>query len=134
MSRYLICGSRTWTDPIIDTFVYGLGFWGKMFREKYTVITGGAKGADERAKAAAEDVASLEVETYYPEYNKFGRGAPLKRNQRMLDEGKPKVVIAFSNEFDGHSGRGGTEDMCRRAVKAGLLVYLVKRLTVDDFS
>ena len=45
-------------------------------------------------------------------------------NQRMLDEGKPDLVVAFP-------GAGGTKDMVRRAVKAGVPVHEVNR--ADDW-
>jgi hypothetical protein len=46
------------------------------------------------------------------------------RNQRMLDEGKPDLVVAFP-------GGGGTKDLVRRAVKAGVSVHEVNR--ADDW-
>jgi hypothetical protein len=42
----------------------------------------------------------------------------------MLDEGKPDLVVAFP-------GGGGTKDMVRRAVKAGLSIHEVNR--ADDW-
>jgi len=42
----------------------------------------------------------------------------------MLDEGKPDLVVAFP-------GGGGTKDMVRRAVKAGVSVHEVNR--TDDW-
>jgi hypothetical protein len=50
--------------------------------------------------------------------------APRLRNQRMLDEGKPDLVVAFT-------GGGGTKDLVRRAVKAGVSVHEVNR--IDDW-
>jgi hypothetical protein len=41
------------------------------------------------------------------------------RNQRMLDEEKPNLVVAFP-------GGNGTADMCRRANSAGLEVIEVR--------
>jgi hypothetical protein len=42
----------------------------------------------------------------------------------MLDEGKPDLVVAFS-------GGGGTKDMVRRAVQAGVIIHEVNR--ADDW-
>ena len=50
-------------------------------------------------------------------------GGPL-RNQRMLHEGKPDLVVVFP-------GGGGTKDMVRRAVKAGVAIHEVNR--ADDW-
>jgi len=58
------------------------------------------------------------------EWDKIGKKAGPLRNQRMLDEGKPDLVVAFS-------GSGGTKDMVRRAVKAGVSVHEVNR--ADDW-
>lgn len=46
------------------------------------------------------------------------------RNQRMLEEGKPDLVVAFP-------GGGGTKDMVRRAAKAGVPIHEVNR--ADDW-
>jgi hypothetical protein len=53
-----------------------------------------------------------------------GKTAGPLRNQRMLDEGKPDLVVAFP-------GGGGTKDIVRRAVKAGLALHEVNR--ADDW-
>jgi hypothetical protein len=47
------------------------------------------------------------------------KAGPL-RNYQMLEEGKPDLVVAFP-------GGGGTKDMVRRAVKAGVSVHEVNR-------
>lgn len=44
---------------------------------------------------------------------KYDLLAGFRRNQRMLDESKPDVVVAFR-------GGDGTEDMVKRAVAAGV--------------
>ena len=54
------------------------------------------------------------------EWDEIGKKAGPLRNQRMLDEGKPDLVVAFP-------GSGGTKDMVRRAVKAGVSVHEVNR-------
>ena len=56
--------------------------------------------------------------------HEIGKRAGPLRNQRMLDEGKPDLVVAFP-------GGGGTKDMVRRAVKAGVSVHEVNR--TDDW-
>jgi hypothetical protein len=52
------------------------------------------------------------------DWNTHGRAAGPIRNQRMLDEVKPELVVAFP-------GGRGTADMVRRAREAGVNVYLV---------
>jgi hypothetical protein len=51
---------------------------------------------------------------------KHGRAARPIRNQRMLDEGKPDLVVAFP-------GGRGTTDMIRRAERAGVPVRQVQQ-------
>jgi hypothetical protein len=50
-----------------------------------------------------------------------GRKAGVLRNQQMLDEGKPDLVIAF---HDNIAESRGTRDMINRSVKAGILTIL----------
>lgn len=82
------------------------------------IIHGGASGADALAGEWAEQRGV--TCTPYPAHWKRLNGsvdfaAVPKRNQRMLDMGKPDLVVAFA-------GLTGTADMVRRAVKAGVPV------------
>ena len=86
------------------------------FHEKHqitTLIHGGANGADFWCAvwALCEDV---EIEEYAitPRcWKKYGKGAGPRRNQLMIDEGKPNRAIAFP-------GGNGTADMVSRLQKA----------------
>jgi hypothetical protein len=81
------------------------------------IVTGGAGGADYAAEVfARENGIDFAV---YPADWKLGKQAFHLRNQRMLDEERPGLVIAFP-------GGRGTADMKRRAVKAGVPVYEVR--------
>lgn len=82
-----------------------------------TIISGMARGAD----TLAVDWAILNnsnVDKYPADWTKYGRKAGPIRNQQMLDEGKPDLVIAFKG---GH----GTNDMVKRARKAGIKVRTI---------
>lgn len=81
------------------------------------LINGGATGADAISKvwAAGRRVA---IKIYRADWQKHGKSAGPIRNQRMLDEGKPDLVVAF---FGGR----GTADMVRRAEAAGVEVRRV---------
>ena len=129
--RVLVCGSREWTDyEIVETVLDG------YFREEFgagaLVIEGGAAGADRCARAYC-GLADVEHLTFPADWEKHGKAAGPIRNQRMLDEGKPDVVIAFKDGFQrdqrGASSNwlapGGTEDLVRRAKAAGIPVYVV---------
>jgi hypothetical protein len=86
------------------------------------LIEGDAKGADKLAGRWAEDNGVPRL-TFPADWDTHGKAAGSIRNQQMLDEGKPTLVIAFP-------GGRGTKDMVRRAKKAGLPVYEVVYETV----
>ena len=48
------------------------------------IVSGGAKGIDQCAAAYAHDH-GLKLTEYKPDYRRFGRGAPLKRNLEIVD-------------------------------------------------
>ena len=68
------------------------------------IIQGGARGAD---AAAAEFAAQSGCygEEFAAEWEKHGRAAGPIRNQRMLDDGRPDLVVAFraGHPVDGHA-------------------------------
>lgn len=112
--RVLVCGGREFSDMLKMTSV--------LFRpvrdKEYThLICGGAAGADSLAIKFAE-ICSIPITVYYANWLEQGKSAGPKRNQKMLDEGKPDLVIAFP-------GGRGTADMVRRAEKAGIKVIKV---------
>ena len=84
------------------------------------IIHGAARGADRQvdmwARKRRQKVMSFPAD-WYPNGRSAGmdRSAGPKRNQRMIDEGKPDLVVAFP-------GGKGTEDMKRRARNAGIKV------------
>lgn len=79
---------------------------------------GMATGADElcRAWAKANDVPIIKFKARWATY---GKSAGPIRNQLMLVEGKPELVVAFP-------GGNGTSDMIGRAKKAGVRVIQIK--------
>jgi YspA, cpYpsA-related SLOG family len=80
------------------------------------VIQGGASGADALARAWCAAM-GVPCRTYEADWTKGRKAGPL-RNQRMLDEGKPDVVLAAT-------GGRGTADMIHRALKAHLRIIMV---------
>jgi hypothetical protein len=60
------------------------------------------------------------IDVYVAQWKKHGRAAGPIRNQRMLDKGKPDLVVAFP-------GGRGTADMIRRAERAGVPVRIADR-------
>lgn len=85
------------------------------------MIHGGARGADEGAADWGKSEPGVTVVAYPADWKKHGKAAGPIRNQRMIDEGKPDVVIAFP-------GGRGTADMIRRAEAAGIPVVMAEDL------
>lgn len=108
MTRVLVCGGRNFDDAaLLERTLCAL-------RPCPTVIiSGGAPGADKWAAVWGDHYAENEI--YPADWRRFGNRAGPIRNQRMLDDGKPDLVIAFP-------GGRGTADMVRRAKAAGIEV------------
>lgn len=128
--RVLICGSRNWKDPEpIERLLDGyLDYYGSEFK----LVEGEAPGADSCAADWAKgfgDYAESYVDPFPADWDKYGKGAGPIRNQQMLDEGQPDVVFAFSDDLKSSKG---TKDMVKRALKAGLPVYVVSRPKLED--
>lgn len=124
--RVLICGSRHWAKPVpVDVVVGGFK---AVYGTETVIIHGAAQGADSMAGSAAHRH-GLDCEPYPADWDTHGKSAGPLRNQRMLDEGKPEVVVAFTNDLPGSKG---TADMVRRALKAGLPVYIMGRVIDAD--
>ena len=76
------------------------------------IITGGATGVDTHAQSFAEEQA-LPCTVIRPDYNRYGRGAPLRRNDEII--ARADLVIAI---WDGTShGTRYVIDRCRRLNK-----------------
>lgn len=118
--RVLVCGDRHWADKeALEAVLNVIGFerWGRDL----VIIEGTADGADRMAGRWAER--SCGHEEYPAEWNVHGKAAGPIRNQRMLDEGKPDLVLAFHDHLPKSKG---TRDMVRRARNAGLPVLVFK--------
>ena len=117
--KALICGSRSWGKPgLVDILVLGLK---AVWRDDLTIIHGGADGADMAAHMAACRH-HIRFDRYPADWKQHGKAAGPIRNQQMLDEGRPDVVFAFTNEL---ASSRGTADMVRRAKAAGVPVYVI---------
>lgn len=76
------------------------------------IVSGGARGIDSCAKAYAEKN-GLRYTEFLPEYDKYGRAAPIRRNDLIVDYAD--LVLAF---WDGTSrGTGYVIDYCHRTGK-----------------
>jgi uncharacterized phage-like protein YoqJ len=108
MNKLAIIGSRGITDINLSHYIT---------EDVEYIISGGAKGVDTIAeKWAGEN--GIKVIIFLPEYDKYGRGAPIKRNNQIIMEADK--VLAF---WDGKSK--GTEYVIKTAKKMGKNVEVV---------
>lgn len=132
MTRVLVCGGRNYGERIMLSGHPQEVEWDRERAqvEKATLyavlskyhaeagveclIEGGAKGADHWAGVWAENH-GVALETFEADWENQGSFAGPARNTRMLNEGKPDLVIAFP-------GGRGTADMVRKARRAGVEV------------
>jgi hypothetical protein len=130
--RVLICGSRDWKrqEPIYCVLN---GYAADDM--PVVVLHGGAPGADSIASVWAHlnrervtgstPAEPLVLEQVWPaDWEQHGKAAGPIRNQRMIDEGNPTTVWAFTAKPLAESR--GTADMVTRARKAGIPVYVVE--------
>jgi hypothetical protein len=112
--RVLVCGGRDYDDR--DALFAALD---RLHAEHHfsAVIAGGARGADTLAAQWAEH-RGIAAEIYMAEWERLGRKAGPIRNQRMLTEGRPDLVVAFP-------GGTGTAGMMGIARQAGVEVIAV---------
>jgi len=85
------------------------------------IVSGGARGADELGRRYAND-RGLVFREFLPEYSRYGRRAPLVRNELIIKEiaDKGGVVISF---WDGLSA--GTRYALTLARKLGVRTIIV---------
>lgn len=83
---------------------------GRYLPENTTeIVSGGAKGVDTSAREYAKKN-GIKLTEFLPEYTRFGRSAPLKRNITIIEYAD--IVLAF---WDGKSrGTKFVIDNCRK--------------------
>ena len=108
--KLLIVGSRSITDFDLSSYVPA---------DVDTIISGGAEGIDGLAERYA-DLHRLSKYILRPQYNLYGRAAPLKRNEQMVIMADAVLVI-----WDGCSK--GAQYTLKYARKLNKPVTLVQR-------
>ena len=108
--KVAIVGSRSRTIENIDQFIPSI---------TTEIVSGGARGIDQCAREYAQQN-GLELTEFLPDYERYGRAAPLKRNLQIIQYAD--LVIAF---WDGVShGTDYTINFCRRK-KIPVEVHLI---------
>lgn len=111
--KIIVCGGRNYAD--VDHVWRVLSDLDDV--EGITSIAhGGATGADSEADLWAKHNRKS-VQAFRARWRQEGKAAGPLRNQRMLDQFQPDVVVAFP-------GGKGTADMVRRARESGVRVIM----------
>lgn len=118
--RILVCGDRNWDDEALINkvlFEYWL-LWleSETPEDDFVIIHGAARGADSIAGKIARRQ-SVKEEAYPAEWDKYHKAAGPIRNQQMLTEGRPTLVLAFHDNIEKSKG---TRDMVDKAKRAGI--------------
>lgn len=111
--RVLVCGGRDYCESstvwgVLDTIRRSVP------HDTMVVIQGGAAGADCIAREWCGS-RGVPYDNFPADWKAHGKAAGPMRNQRMIDKGRPDLVVAFP-------GGRGTADMVRRARAAGIKV------------
>lgn len=126
--RVLICGSRDWGDAKLIRYIM------EQLPRNTIIIEGGARGADTLAASIADQL-GFAVEEYPADWS-MGKSAGYIRNRQMLEEGKPDLVIAFSEDIRSSKG---TLNMVKQAKKAEVPIRIFTgqkrspKLGLDEF-
>lgn len=113
--RVIVCGGRDYDDH--DTLCNTMSSLQSMYDLK--VATGGCStGADAMAHEWATQNCETPPKVYFAAWRTLGLRAGPIRNQRMLEDFGPDLVVAF------HGGKG-TADMVQKAIAAGVTVIQV---------
>lgn len=114
--RVLVCGGRDFTDRRFLSEELGKLM---LMHRIDTLIHGDAAGADRLAGEWGQR-AGITVLPFPADWVRDRRAAGPIRNKRMLDEGKPDLVVAFP-------GGKGTANMVAQAKRAGVPVRLATK-------
>jgi hypothetical protein len=117
----IVCGDRNWKRmDIIEREL-------RKLPHDTLIIHGAARGADTLGKFVAERLGLKVINDgrgFPADWRRYGRGAGPIRNQIMIDEGKPDLVLAFHENINDSIG---TKDMVSRARRIGLKVIIVEK-------
>ncbi len=117
MFRVAIVGSRSFDN--YDEFKTSIEYLTAI--NGLELISGGAIGTDQLAERFAHEH-GIPIVTFLPDYKKYGRAAPLKRNDLIIDNAN--AVIAF---WDGESrGTGYVVKKCKKLNKTCYVFSVVQ--------
>ena len=108
--KIAVIGSRTIREVAMQAY---------LPPETTELVSGGAKGVDHCVAEYARQH-GVPLREFLPDYARYGRGAPLKRNEQIVDSADQVLVF-----WDGVSkGTAYTIDYCRKVGKPIQVVFL----------
>ena len=107
--KLAVIGSRNLTDIDIDKYITA---------DVEEIVSGGAVGVD---RCAAEYARSkgLKLTEFLPEYERYGRAAPIVRNKQIVDYAD-KVIVFWNGASK------GTQSVIEYAQKTGKQCEIIK--------
>jgi len=114
--RVLVCGGRDYTNEKMAFAILDAAHAANPIIE---VIHGACAGADMLAEMWANQ-RSIPTRPFPADWDTHGKAAGPIRNRKMLDVGKPDIVIAFP-------GGRGTRNMIEQAEGANIPVARIKK-------
>ena len=122
--KILICGDRNYKNwEKIQNYLNTLD-------SETIIIHGCAKGADSLAGNLANGL-GLNILRFPADWDTHGRAAGPIRNQQMLDEGQPDLVVYFHDDIENSKG---TNDMITRAKKNKVKVIDNPQVVFDPLT
>lgn len=110
--RVLICGDRNFRDA------KRIFHYLSTVPKDTVIIEGEARGADTIVWVCCE-ILGLKYMSFPADWAAYHKAAGVIRNQQMLEEGKPDLVLFYHDNLDESRG---TIDMITRADKSGVAV------------
>jgi predicted Rossmann fold nucleotide-binding protein DprA/Smf involved in DNA uptake len=87
--KIAIVGSRNITEICLDDYV----------SECDEIVSGGARGVDSLAAEYATKK-GIKLTEFMPEYEKYGKAAPIKRNEKIVDYAD-KIIVFWDGSSKG---------------------------------
>ncbi|MBR7121066.1 MAG: hypothetical protein IKC94_02360 [Lentisphaeria bacterium] len=92
------------------------------------IITGGARGIDRQAEICAEKM-NIPCRIIRPDYARYRRGAPLKRNLTIIDQCDALLAV-----WNGDFRSRGTIYTVTNALKSGKRVFVISSCSMDTIE
>lgn len=125
--RVLACGNRDFNDhQIVQLVVDGLATTTREGNESLHLIHGDCRGADRLVADYVSVWPHSVVDAYPADWDKIGKAAGYARNQQMLREGEPTLVLAFIDKPLAECK--GTGHMVTIAKDAGVPTYVIEKV------